>query len=136
MTRQFSQYALTQLLLNCDDYQDLDDDGKEVGPLYEFVESDSTGETVYGTDDLGEWNYLIFTCEGVTWRCYYVDGNGYWRANSGERWDDYFQPANSRHAKYDAFPERYTRDGDEVTCQAVIQKETVIYTWETSEGDL
>ena len=129
-TRPFPNYDLTQLFRNQDDYQDTDDEGNPEGPLYTFIECGSTGEVAYGTDNLGEWNYLVFEVEGVTYRCFYVDGNTYWRAESGDSWDDYF-PDRPKYCR--EFPERYTRDNNDILCTVVAKKEVVTHTWEPKQ---
>ena len=126
-TRPFPNYDLTQLFKNMDDYQDTDDEGNPDGPLYTLIECGPTGDIAANTDRLGEWHYLVFEVEGVTYRCFYVDGTAYWRAESGDSWDDYFPvPPKYGHD----FPERYTRDNNDILCTVVVKKEVVTHTWE------
>ena len=131
MPRSFLRSDLEPLIKCKWDYHPNDEDENPVGPAYKLIECEPTGETASGTDNLGEWNLLVFEVEGVIYRCYYVDGNSYWRAESGDSWDDYF-PKPPKYSR--DFSERYTRDGDNVVCTEVVKKEIITYTWEPVQG--
>lgn len=95
-----------------------------------FVETEKTDEVPDGSDDLGIWCTLIFRIGKVFYRCWYQDGNSYWRANSGERWDPFHDIPRYCSENQD----RYVKDGL-VPCQIVVKKEVVSYVWQAVNAE-
>lgn len=125
-TREFESYDLEQLIRR-DEYV------TEDGVFLKTLDGGETTDVPTGTDDLGIWCYLIFEAEGVSYRCWYIDGNSYWKSQCGQ-WEDTF-PLPSRWNN-PRNPERYIRKGDRITCEVVEKKEEVVVTtsWEPVAG--
>jgi len=124
--RTFPAADLREILRDPDVYE------TDEGLVYTFVESEETHDEAAGTDSLGLWNTLVFEVEGDTYRCWYVDGNSYWRSEMG-RWEDPFTKAPLYTRDH---LERYTLDDEGgVACILVVKREIVAYEWVDADDE-